>query len=68
MHGNGFWACVAPHAECVRGYAQVVYLPHKCQGCPMAKHVTGDPNGLAKSANGGTLTSQEQQAVRRLQK
>ena len=68
MNGNGFWACVAPQGQCVRGYAQAVYFPHKCEGCPMAKYVTGDPTGLAKSLSGSPLTGTEQQAIRRLQK
>ncbi len=68
MNGEGFWACVAPQAQCVRGYQQAVYLPHKCHDCPMAKRVTADATGLAKSVNGTTLNPNEQQAIRRLSK
>ena len=68
MNGNGFWACVAPRAECVRGYQQAVYLPHKCGDCAFAKKVNVDATGLAKSQSGDALTSDEQQAIRRLQK
>ncbi len=68
MNGDGFWACVAPQAQCVRGYPQAVYLPHKCGGCDFAKKVNVDPAGLAKSRSGAALNPAEQQAIRRLQK
>ena len=68
MNGDGFWACVAPHAACVRGYQQAVYLPHKCGGCAFAKKVNVDTTGLAKSQSGDALGPDEQQAIRRLQK
>ncbi len=69
MNGDGFWACVAPQAQCVRGYQQAVYLPHKCRGCDFAKKLrVDDTQNLAKSASGEPLTPDEQHAIRRLQK
>ena len=67
MDGNGYWACVAS-GPCVRGMAQTIYRPTACGGCPMARYVTGEANGLAKSLKGQPLTPDQQQKLRRLQK